>query len=132
MKHSPLCQKALRQGSNWNLVWDMVDADMSSHDGLYDSWRDMQVRGYGLSGDAYHITQPAPDGRGAILAMQRALSGGERLLFPYSIPIASCTILITSNSHWYILGTYVCMPWCLSVFKSLFCRAKSLPRIALS
>lgn len=34
---------------------------------------DSQVRGYGLSADAYHITQPAPDGRGALLAMQRAL-----------------------------------------------------------
>lgn len=31
------------------------------------------MRGYGLSADAYHITQPAPDGRGASLAMQRAL-----------------------------------------------------------
>ena len=35
----------------------------------------VQVRGYGLSADAHHITQPAPDGRGALLAMQRALSG---------------------------------------------------------
>lgn len=26
-----------------------------------------------MSADAYHITQPAPDGRGALLAMQRAL-----------------------------------------------------------
>ncbi len=33
----------------------------------------LQVRGYGLSADAHHITQPAPDGRGALLAMQRAL-----------------------------------------------------------
>ena len=33
----------------------------------------MQVRGYGLSGDANHITQPAPDGIGARLAMQRAM-----------------------------------------------------------
>ena len=32
-----------------------------------------QVRGYGLSADAHHITQPEPGGRGAILAMQRAL-----------------------------------------------------------
>ncbi|XP_020691706.1 3-oxoacyl-[acyl-carrier-protein] synthase, mitochondrial isoform X1 [Dendrobium catenatum] len=32
-----------------------------------------EIRGYGMSGDAYHITQPHNDGRGAILAMQRAL-----------------------------------------------------------
>ncbi|KAK7318618.1 hypothetical protein RJT34_03321 [Clitoria ternatea] len=32
-----------------------------------------EVRGYGMSGDAYHITQPPSDGRGAILAMTRAL-----------------------------------------------------------
>ncbi|XVF21065.1 hypothetical protein REPUB_Repub12eG0058400 [Reevesia pubescens] len=32
-----------------------------------------EVRGYGMSGDAYHITQPHIDGRGAILAMRRAL-----------------------------------------------------------
>lgn len=32
-----------------------------------------EVRGYGMSGDAYHITQPHTDGRGATLAMARAL-----------------------------------------------------------
>uniref|UniRef100_A0A7N0TAM3 3-oxoacyl-[acyl-carrier-protein] synthase n=1 Tax=Kalanchoe fedtschenkoi TaxID=63787 RepID=A0A7N0TAM3_KALFE len=32
-----------------------------------------EVRGYGMSGDAHHITQPHGDGRGAILAMRRAL-----------------------------------------------------------
>ncbi|KAL4361334.1 hypothetical protein GQ457_04G024800 [Hibiscus cannabinus] len=32
-----------------------------------------EVRGYGMSGDAHHITQPHIDGRGAILAMARAL-----------------------------------------------------------
>lgn len=32
-----------------------------------------EVRGYGMSGDAHHITQPHMDGRGAILAMTRAL-----------------------------------------------------------
>ncbi|XP_068642866.1 3-oxoacyl-[acyl-carrier-protein] synthase, mitochondrial [Aristolochia californica] len=32
-----------------------------------------EIRGYGMSGDAYHITQPHADGRGAILAMTRAL-----------------------------------------------------------
>ncbi|KAL8255273.1 hypothetical protein R6Q59_033494 [Mikania micrantha] len=32
-----------------------------------------ELRGYGMSGDAHHITQPHEDGRGAILAMSRAL-----------------------------------------------------------
>eukprot|EP00887_Chlorella_sp_A99_P006495 scaffold3.g6495.t1 len=32
-----------------------------------------EVRGYGLSGDAHHITQPSEEGTGAALAMGRAL-----------------------------------------------------------
>ncbi|KAK9089790.1 hypothetical protein Scep_028872 [Stephania cephalantha] len=32
-----------------------------------------EVRGYGMSGDAYHITQPRSDGSGAILAMSQAI-----------------------------------------------------------
>lgn len=32
-----------------------------------------EIRGYGMSGDAHHITQPHESGRGAFLAMQRAL-----------------------------------------------------------
>ncbi|GJR59802.1 3-oxoacyl-[acyl-carrier-protein] synthase, mitochondrial [Tanacetum coccineum] len=32
-----------------------------------------ELRRYGMSGDAHHITQPHADGRGAILAMSRAL-----------------------------------------------------------
>ena len=31
---------------------------------------------YGVSGDAHHLTQPRPDGAGAILAMRRALAEG--------------------------------------------------------
>lgn len=34
-----------------------------------------QVRGYGLSGDGHHITQPHPQGLGPALAMARALRG---------------------------------------------------------
>jgi 3-oxoacyl-[acyl-carrier-protein] synthase II len=32
-----------------------------------------EVRGYGCSGDAYHVTAPREDGGGALLAMKRAL-----------------------------------------------------------
>ena len=32
--------------------------------------------GHGVSADAHHITQPRPDGAGALLAMQRALEDG--------------------------------------------------------
>ncbi|XP_062152568.1 3-oxoacyl-[acyl-carrier-protein] synthase, mitochondrial isoform X2 [Alnus glutinosa] len=42
-----------------------------------------EVRGYGMSGDAYHITQPHADGRGAVLAMNRAL--GQSGLHPNQV-----------------------------------------------
>ena len=38
-----------------------------------------EVKGYGLSGDAYHITAPAEDGDGGFRAMQMALGRAELL-----------------------------------------------------
>ena len=42
-------------------------------DGSQETLLLLQLRGYGSSADAHHITQPPEDGRGAVLAMQRAL-----------------------------------------------------------
>jgi 3-oxoacyl-[acyl-carrier-protein] synthase II len=36
-----------------------------------------ELCGYGMTSDAYHITQPAPDGNGVIRAIQKALANAE-------------------------------------------------------
>ncbi len=37
-----------------------------------------EVLGYGDSADAYRVTDPRPDGKGAVLAMTRALADADR------------------------------------------------------
>lgn len=38
-----------------------------------------------MSGDAYHITSPSPEARGAILCMKRALKGPQRAFDPAEV-----------------------------------------------
>jgi 3-oxoacyl-[acyl-carrier-protein] synthase II len=53
---------------------------------VLEAWDDARARGahiigefvsYGVSADAYHLTQPRPDAEGAMLAMRRALQEGD-------------------------------------------------------
>lgn len=50
------------------MVLESLEHAKERHANIY-----AEIRGYGMSGDAHHITQPHADGRGAILAMERAL-----------------------------------------------------------
>ncbi len=50
------------------VVLETLDHALSRRANIYG-----EVVGYGMSGDAYHMTAPDPEGRGAFLSMQRAL-----------------------------------------------------------
>ncbi len=50
------------------LVLETLEHALSRNVGVY-----AEIVGYGMSGDGYHVTAPDPDGRGAVLSMQRAL-----------------------------------------------------------
>ncbi len=50
------------------VVMETLDHALSRRANIYG-----EVIGYGMSGDAYHMTAPDPDGKGAFLSMKRAL-----------------------------------------------------------
>jgi len=57
-----------------------------------------EIRGYGMSGDAHHITQPQHDGRGAILAMKRALDQVPNHMFLCHFILHILDILLASRN----------------------------------
>lgn len=103
-----------------------------------------EVLGYGLSGDASHLTSPREDGSGAILAMSRAIQGidpkrvgyvnahatstpiGDAIeakaiqtLLPHNVLVSS-----TKGSHGHLLGAAGNLE---SVFTIMACQSGSIP-----
>ncbi|MEW6047651.1 MAG: beta-ketoacyl-ACP synthase II [Bacillota bacterium] len=58
-----------------------------------------EVIGYGATGDAFHITQPAPEGRGAALAMEVALRDAG--IPPQSVDYINAHGTSTEYNDWY-------------------------------
>ncbi|MHB1980801.1 MAG: beta-ketoacyl-ACP synthase II [Sulfobacillus sp.] len=54
------------------LVMEELEAALARHAPIYG-----EIVGYGQSSDAHHLVEPRPDGKGALLAMQRALADAD-------------------------------------------------------
>jgi Beta-ketoacyl synthase, C-terminal domain/Beta-ketoacyl synthase, N-terminal domain len=79
-----------------------------------------QVRGYGMSGDAHHITQPAPDGGGAALCMLRAMAQAGFTARDVSYINAHATSTPMGARARFVTCSSCCVPCPRSVYALLF------------
>jgi 3-oxoacyl-[acyl-carrier-protein] synthase II len=54
------------------IILESLDSALSRNAKIY-----AEIIGYGMSSDAYHITTPAPEGKGAVLCMKAALRDAQ-------------------------------------------------------
>lgn len=108
-----------------------------------------EICGYGLSGDAFHITSPHPEGKGAILAMKNALKDAQLSLNDITYVNAHATgtmigdaieanaifqlfgkhtknvqVSSTKGHHGHLLGAAGCLE---TIFTILACKSAILP-----